>query len=158
MQRVLNTPITDFELSVRSQKCLEQMNVKTLGELTQVTEQDLLDRKNFGETSLAEIKVIMAQKGLRLGQALEEGGEGEAATVRSREQAELEDKLAQPLSELELSVRSRRCMEELGLLTVGDLAEKTDEELLACPNFGQVSLNEVKQKLSAQKLRLKDSS
>ncbi len=155
MQRVLNTPITDFELSVRSQKCLEQMDVSTLGDLTQVSEADLLARKNFGETSLAEIKAIMAQKGLRLGQALEEGDEvGGSAADRLREQAELQDKLARPLSELELSVRSRRCMEELGLTTLAELVAKSGEELLASPNFGQVSLNEVKQKLSDQGLKL----
>ena len=73
-------------------------------------------------------------------------------------EAELEDKLAKPLSELELSVRSRRCMEEFGLTTFGDLTEKTDEELLASPNFGQVSLSEVKQKLSAHDLKLKGGS
>ena len=158
MQRVLNTPITDFELSVRSQKCLEQMDISTLGDLTQVTESDLLARKNFGETSLAEIKAVMAQKGLRLGQALEEDTDAGVVAARLQEQAELEDKLSKPLSELELSVRSRRCIEELGLATLGDLIERTEGELLACPNFGQVSLSEVKQKLSGQGLKLKGES
>lgn len=159
LQRILNTPITDFELSVRSQKCLEQMNIKTLGDLTRVTEQDLLARKNFGETSLAEIKAIMAQKGLRLGQALEEEevAAATAGAARRRELAEMASKLATPLSNLGLSVRSRRCMEELGLVTVGDLVQKTEEDLLACRNFGQVSLKEVKEKLSELGLTLKPS-
>ena len=159
LQRVLDTPITDFELSVRSQKCLEQMSIRTLGDLTRVTEQDLLARKNFGETSLGEIKAIMAQKGLHLGQALEEE-EVAAATAGSahrRELAEMASKLATPLGDLGLNVRSRRCMEELGLTTVGDLVQKTEEELLACQNFGQVSLNEVKEKLGELGLTLKQS-
>ncbi|MFN3467419.1 MAG: tetratricopeptide repeat protein, partial [Candidatus Brocadiales bacterium] len=69
---VLNIPISDFELSVRSKNCLERMNIRTLKDLTMVTESQLLSFKNFGETSLSEIKNVLSQKGLRIGQALEE--------------------------------------------------------------------------------------
>src|SRR5215213_5331937 len=70
---VLNIPITDFELSVRSRNCLKKMNIKSLGDLLRTTEQELLGYKNFGETSLNEIKALLASKGLRLGQAIEDG-------------------------------------------------------------------------------------
>src|SRR5438309_1172585 len=73
--QVLEIPVTDFELSVRSRNCLKKMNIKTLGDLTRVSEQQLLSSKNFGETSLMEIKETMATKGLRLGQSLEEGAQ-----------------------------------------------------------------------------------
>src|SRR5213593_3019557 len=69
---VLNIPITDFELSVRSRNCLKKMNIRSLGDLLKTTEQELLSYKNFGETSLNEIKALLAQKGLRLGQAAED--------------------------------------------------------------------------------------
>lgn len=69
---VLNIPISDFELSVRSRNCLEKMFITTLGDLTKVTEHELLLYKNFGETSLYEIRSILKQKGLRLGQALDQ--------------------------------------------------------------------------------------
>ncbi|HHT9118564.1 MAG TPA: tetratricopeptide repeat protein, partial [Candidatus Hypogeohydataceae bacterium YC38] len=59
----LNIPISDFELSVRSKNCLERMNIRSLKDLTMVTEQDLLSYKNFGETSLNEIKGMLSQKG-----------------------------------------------------------------------------------------------
>ena len=75
--QVLEIPVTDFELSVRSRNCLKKMNIRTLGDLTRVSEQQLLSSKNFGETSLAEIKEMMATKGLRLGQSLEEGAQHE---------------------------------------------------------------------------------
>ncbi len=68
---VLETPVTDFELSVRSRNCLRKMNIRTLGDLTRTTELALLASKNFGETSLSEIKEMMTSKGLRLGMALE---------------------------------------------------------------------------------------
>ena len=69
---VLDIPITDFELSVRSRNCLKKMNIRTLGDLLKTTEQELLSYKNFGETSLNEIKALLAQKGLRLGQAADD--------------------------------------------------------------------------------------
>ena len=50
--QVLEIPVTDFELSVRSRNCLKKMNIRTLGDLTRVSEQQLLSSKNFGETSL----------------------------------------------------------------------------------------------------------
>src|SRR5215203_4368238 len=70
--RVLEIPITDFELSVRSRNCLKKMNIRSLGDLLKTTEQELLSYKNFGETSLNEIKALLAQKGLRLGQSVDE--------------------------------------------------------------------------------------
>ena len=65
--QVLRTPISEFELSVRSRNCLAKMNIQSLGDLVRKTEQELLAYKNFGETSLQEIKDILAQKNLRLG-------------------------------------------------------------------------------------------
>lgn len=69
---VMSMPISEFELSVRSRNCLEKMSINTLGDLTRVNEMDLLSYKNFGETSLYEIRNVLKQKGLRLGQTLEE--------------------------------------------------------------------------------------
>lgn len=66
--QVLEIPVTDFELSVRSRNCLKAMGLTNLGDLLNVTEHDLLNYKNFGETSLREIKAMLAQKGLVLGQ------------------------------------------------------------------------------------------
>src|SRR5690349_12245831 len=79
--QVLDIPISDFELSVRSRNCLKKMNMRTLGDLLKTSEQELLSYKNFGETSLNEIKALLAQKGLRLGQAAEDKG-GAAAMLR----------------------------------------------------------------------------
>jgi DNA-directed RNA polymerase subunit alpha len=72
LNQILRIPITDFELSVRARNCLNKMNIMTLGDLVRQTEQELLSYKKFGETSLNEIKDILASKGLRLGMAREE--------------------------------------------------------------------------------------
>ena len=156
--KVLEIPVTDFELSVRSRNCLERMNVKTLGDLTEVTEIDLLSFKNFGETSLGEIKSMMASKGLRLGQALEkEPPSPQTPPVAFGTSRAGDGVRGKPINDLELSVRSRKCMQRLGVASIGDLCDKTEEELLGCKNFGQTSLNEIKQKLANLGLKLIDS-
>src|SRR4051812_43248292 len=83
LKQLLEIPVTDFELSVRSRNCLRKMNIRTLGDLTRTTEAALLASKNFGETSLSEIKEMMTSKGVRLGMALE-GSERGPATHDTR--------------------------------------------------------------------------
>ena len=65
------------------------------------------------------------------------------------------DPSRRPISELDLSVRSRRIVDLLKIRTIGDLSSKTEAELLACPNFGQTSLNEIKTKLDELGLSLR---
>ena len=71
LAQLLSRPVTDFELSVRSRNCLASMNIVTLGDLTKVTESELLEGKNFGETSLVEIRELMVAHGLSVGQNLQ---------------------------------------------------------------------------------------
>jgi len=154
---VLRLPVTDFELSVRSRNCLAKMGVRTLGDLVQRTEAELLSYKNFGETSLQEIKDILAQKQLRLGMGREElARDMEARSILEGigTDADRRKAMQRPLSELELSVRSRHCMNVLGLKSVGELVSKSEAELMTIKNFGQTSLNEVKQKLAELGLSL----
>jgi DNA-directed RNA polymerase subunit alpha len=159
LRQLLEIPVTDFELSVRSRNCLRKMNIRTLGDLTRTTEAALLASKNFGETSLSEIKEMMTSKGLRLGMALE-GGERAANDLRAEPIEELtqEEKalLAKPISDLNLSVRARKCMTKLGIQTVGELIVHTGDELMECKNFGVTSLNEVREKLAEFNLKLKN--
>jgi DNA-directed RNA polymerase subunit alpha len=154
--QVLEIPVTDFELSVRSRNCLKKMNIKTLGDLTRVSEQQLLSSKNFGETSLGEIKDMMTTKGLHLGQSIEEGAQQE---LRYRAPSHLSEQeqavLNKPVSELNLSVRARKCMNRLGINTLGDLVQRSADELLESKNFGMTSLNEVRDKLSGYGLTLR---
>jgi DNA-directed RNA polymerase subunit alpha len=66
--------VEELELSVRSYNCLKNANIKTIGELVQKTEQEMLKTKNFGRKSLNEIKEILANMGLSLGMNLDEMG------------------------------------------------------------------------------------
>jgi DNA-directed RNA polymerase subunit alpha len=63
--------VDELELSVRSANCLQNANIKYIGELVQKTEAEMLKTKNFGRKSLKEIKEILAEMGLSLGMKLD---------------------------------------------------------------------------------------
>lgn len=63
--------VDELELSVRSANCLQNANIKTIGDLVQRTEAEMLKTKNFGRKSLKEIKEILAEMGLSLGMKLD---------------------------------------------------------------------------------------
>ncbi len=177
---VLRTPISEFELSVRSRNCLSKMNIQTLGDLVRKSEAELLAYKNFGETSLQEIKDILAQKSLRLGMLpddeaplhlpsrsasdsqldalfggaddLDDEDDDDDAVETSNVSSEY---AKMPIEGLDLSIRARRCMETLGIHTVGDLLQRSESELLASKNFGQTSLSEIRRKLDPLGLELR---
>ena len=141
--------MTDFELSVRARNCLKKMQIRTLGDLLKITEAELLSYKNFGETSLTEIKEMLSARGPRLGQGLEGGA---YARVRKDIIDQLRGKasdavLNKPISSLELSVRARKALQLLNISSVGELAARTEAELMGVKNFGTTSLDEIKKKL-----------
>jgi len=156
LDQVMGLPVSDFELSVRSRNCLQKMGIQTLGDLARTSEEEILASKNFGETSLIEIKEMLASKGLSLGQIAAPApaplaGEPEAfeAVADDQEANNL------PITELNLSVRARKCTTKLGITTIGDLVRRTAEDLLECKNFGVTSLNEVREKLTERGLKLR---
>ncbi|HSG69618.1 MAG TPA: DNA-directed RNA polymerase subunit alpha C-terminal domain-containing protein, partial [Planctomycetaceae bacterium] len=109
LQQLLSRPVTDFELSVRSRNCLTSMDIHTLGALTEVSEQELLSGKNFGETSLHEIRDLLASHGLRIGQNMHKAKQQELVQETQNLSPQEQALLNKPVSELNLSVRSRKC-------------------------------------------------
>jgi DNA-directed RNA polymerase subunit alpha len=65
-EAVLDTPIEELDLSVRSFNCLKRQGVNTIGQLTECTEADLLNIRNFGAKSIEEVKDKLQQMGLGL--------------------------------------------------------------------------------------------
>ena len=158
--KLLSTPIAEFQLSVRSRNCLAQINVMTLGDMVRKTEEELLTVRNFGDTSLKEIRELLQSKGLRLARPGEAGTEPALpadvpapmpVTARPKE-----DVLQKQIAEFEWSARAKKALEGLGVSVLADLTMKTEKELLAVKNFGTTSLNEVKQKLAQYGLSLKE--
>ena len=152
---VMGIPIAQFELSVRSRNCLQKMGILTLGDLCKVTEMELLNSKNFGETSLIEIREMMTNKGLVIGQLAHQSAEDEEPMDLSHLSPEEQVLLDRPISDLNLSVRARKCMTRLGLATIGELIRKSPDDLLECKNFGVTSLTEVREKLTQVSLKLR---
>ncbi len=170
LMQVLRTPISEFELSVRARNCLTNMDIRTLGDLVSHSEPELLEFKNFGETSLNEIKRVLTEKGLRLGMRREDGSflipeEFDAEQVFDPEvqlawlghlTEEQREALDLPISSLNLSVRCHRVLvERLNLQKIGDILRYTEEDLLSMPNFGITSLNELTGRLVEMNLRLR---
>ncbi len=148
---LLDTPVTDFELSVRTRNALRKMNIRTLGDLLKVTEAELRSFKNFGDASLDEIKTMLAQRGLKLGQAVEQ----HQAEVKQQVYDQLKNEvggdngmLDKSVNELNLSVRARKALALLGVTSIGDLVMKTEAELMGVKNFGMTSLVEIRERLT----------
>lgn len=154
---MLETPVTDFELSVRTRNALRKMNIRTLGDLLHHTEAELRSFKNFGDASLDEIKAMLAQKGLKLGQAAEMQREA----VKQQVYEQLTDAggdseiLSKSVNEMNLSVRARKALALLNVSMIGDLVLKTEAELMGVKNFGMTSLTEIKQCLEDMGLGLR---
>jgi DNA-directed RNA polymerase subunit alpha len=67
IKAILATPVEELELSVRSSNCLKNANIKTIGDLTRKTEDDIAKTRNFGKKSLQEIKDRLKEWNLGLG-------------------------------------------------------------------------------------------
>ena len=78
---LINKPITELELSVRSANCLEAANIKTIGDLVQKTEAQMLKYKNFGKKSLSEIQNILTGMNIHLGMNVQERLKRKKASV-----------------------------------------------------------------------------
>ena len=61
-----------------------------------------------------------------------------------------------PLADMNVSVRARKCMARLGINTLGQLVQRTPDELLSSRNFGVTSLNEIRAKLADFDLKLRN--
>ncbi len=67
IRKFLETPVEELELSVRSSNCLKNANIRTIGDLTRRTEDEIVKTRNFGKKSLQEIKERLAEWNLSLG-------------------------------------------------------------------------------------------
>ncbi|OQA02640.1 MAG: DNA-directed RNA polymerase subunit alpha [Planctomycetes bacterium ADurb.Bin401] len=155
--KILETPISDFELSVRSRNCLKKMNINTIGDLLKITETELLAYKNFGETSLTEIKQMLESRGLRLGMAVEGKFPSDIQlTDLDTDDEDLDDEiLSKSVEDFGLSVRAKNCLAQLNIRTIGDLVSKTEAELMGVKNFGSTSLLGIHQMLDNLGLELR---
>ena len=141
MEKIMRTSVNDFELSVRSRNCLAKMNIFTLGDLLRISEAEMLAYKNFGETSLKEVKEMLANRNLRLGMYKE---------VEEKIIAKADHKvLAESIERLELSSTAGQVLDAIGVTRIGDLAQYSDLDLYRIPGGGQSFMQELATALGA---------
>jgi DNA-directed RNA polymerase subunit alpha len=97
-------------------------------------------------------KIIKEQ--MRIFINFEELEESDTVPERSFEKQDLNDNLYRSVDELELSVRSANCLKNADIKYIGELVQKSEQEILMTKNFGRKSLNEIKEILSCMGLRL----
>jgi DNA-directed RNA polymerase subunit alpha len=154
LEEVFSLPLSGFELSARSRNALDRKDIRTIGGLTQVSREELLNEKNFGDTSLEEIEGLLSRYDLQIGGLPGDEDDDELDAVEAR--AAVQEKLNTPIESMEFSTRCRKCMEKLGIQTLGELVQHSEKELLGVPNFGATSLNEIVQVLAGLGMSLKD--
>jgi DNA-directed RNA polymerase subunit alpha len=97
-------------------------------------------------------KIIREQ--MRIFINFEELDDFEAGDVKEGERQEFNDNLYRSVDELELSVRSANCLKNADIKYIGELVQKSEQEILMTKNFGRKSLNEIKEILSCMGLKL----
>ena len=70
LERKLNMSLAELELSVRATNCLESEGITTVRDLVIRSDNELLEVRNFGETTLKEVKSKLSERGLTLGMRL----------------------------------------------------------------------------------------
>jgi DNA-directed RNA polymerase subunit alpha len=114
----------------------------------------MLGYKNFGETSLREVKEILSSKGLRLGMLKEDAATRYDVDRQKRVQNEAQAKKL--ISELQdLGIRARNAFEKNGITTVGDLIKRTESDLAMIRGMGKSTMPDLKKILGKMGLSLR---
>ncbi|MDQ3939950.1 MAG: DNA-directed RNA polymerase subunit alpha [Actinomycetota bacterium] len=117
----------------------------------------ILDVETDGSISPSEALSSAGSTLVELFQLFAALGEGAGGLILGPEPGENEVSgvLAEPIEDMDLTVRSYNCLKREGVTTVGELVQKSEEDLLEIRNFGQKSIDEVKAKLEEMGLGLK---
>ena len=148
---VMELDIDELELSIRSYNCLKRAGINTVRELCDRTPEDLRKVRNLGRRSYEEVLSKLQELGVRLRDSesdieQEDSGSGGRSEI-----------LKISIDDLELSVRSVNCLRRAGIYTLGELCEKTSEDMMKVRNLGRRSLDEILSKMAEYGLSLKPS-
>ncbi len=131
--KVYDVPIEDLDLSVRAYNCLKRAGITKVGQILEMTEEDLLGVRNFGRKSLDELRDKLQQRGFlagsRLAESITESPEGEAELTTEAPEAEEEEEEAKPAGERERPAAASPVQIEAEEEEVEDLDHKPEEEI-----------------------------
>jgi len=140
-------PVQELGLTVRARNCVMKRGVRTVGELARWSREELMCIRNFGRTSLADVirrleefdpGVVLAQTTATDGPAPKALAAELGLPARWLSAAE-----TMPLDRLGLSLRALNCMARSGIQTIGQLVCLNRANLLAIPNLGQASVDNI---------------
>ncbi len=138
--------IVNLGFSLRTYNALARYGIKTLAEITNLTEKELIHIRNLGKKSFDEVFTVLENYGLHLREDSPE------------EKTSSQDLDPLSLSNLSLSVRSYNSLSKAGFTSLDQIANLTFNELIKIRNLGEKSAKEIIAKLGESGLRLKDST
>jgi len=147
--------VSTLNLSERSLNCLEEAKIRTIGDLIQKKEIELLRIKNFGQGSLTEIKELLAAKDLSLGMVYTQNEPHFTTTFplftnqkQSKKNKQFQE-LEVPLESLgiDFSVRAENVLNNMAIYTLADLLFVTKKEILEQQNSGKKTVEEIFSKI-----------
>lgn len=167
---LFNRNIMEFALSVRANNCLKGLGAETVRDLAKLSPKNVSSQLNFGQTTYNEIINFLDSFGLRLGMTDEEidvakegmmprtspitqSKEGDKGAPITEEPQKISVLLSREISEFSLSIRSRNCLKNINITTIGELVKISKRELLKTKNLGQKSSRELEELLSSFGLR-----
>ena len=139
--------IEEVELSVRSYNCLKRAGIQTIGELCDMTMEDLMKVRSLGRKGQEEVLAMLKAKGLRKGTDEEDDEDEIIGGVNTNI----------PIDELEFGVRTYNCLKRAGIRTLRDICKKTPEDMMKVRNLGRRGQEEVLAMLKAKGLTLKET-
>lgn len=146
--------IEDLDLSVRSYNCLKRAGIETVGDLIEKTLDDMMKVRNLGRKSLEEVERKLAMMGLSFKENPTEEIPLMGIVVEGGLGVIEPDYTDWTIEELDLSVRSYNCLKRTGINTVGELIQKTEEDLSKVRNLGSSCIKEIENKLATLGLSL----
>ena len=160
--------ISVLEMSVRVTNCMNRVNLHTVGAFLDYPEDQFLDIRNLGKTSLEEIMRIRAELTGDSGTQFRLVDKEDLPETASRADDIIVPNSAEkdspvllydlPISEMGLSVRAQNCLNRKGWTTASQLAGKSLEDLLAVKNMGRKTAEEILAAVSELSLRLSDQA
>lgn len=147
---VMEWDIDELELSIRSYNCLKRAGINTVRELCNKTLDDMMRVHNLGRRSLAEVLTKLNELGLKLkDEQSDDEVDGHTSTIDAD--------MSTSIEKLELSLRSTRYLERAGINTVGDLCNRTIDDVRWVRNLGRKSFEEILGKMNELGLQFKET-
>lgn len=160
---LLMTDLSDLNLSYRTYNSLRNEDIFKIGDLIQRQERDLLRIPNFGQKSLQELREVIGPLGLNFSQDGEEiqnfnNNKNNLIEISETDTEDKQDKYNpfyyKKIEDLNISVRTANAMRNININYIGELVQKTEQELMNTPNFGRNSLEEINELLRSMNLSL----